>query len=84
MCGINLLAARKKAALQLAWDYLEQVPEDQSEEENQPGGDATSASPETSADSDTLGCHNPPAKKRRVFDFQDLCDPEDDQEQSCN
>jgi len=29
-------------------------------------------------------CHSPPAKKRRVFDFNDLCDPEDDQQQSCN
>ena len=47
-----------------------------------PSCGATSASPETSADSDTLDCHSPPAKKRRVFDFNDLCDPEDDQQQS--
>ena len=33
---------------------------------------ATSASPGTSVDSDTLDCHSPPAKKRRVFDFNDL------------
>jgi len=45
---------------------------------------AISASPGTSADSDTLDCHSPPAKKRRVFDFNDLCDPEDDQQQSRN
>jgi len=56
----------------------------QSEEENQPVSGATSASPRTSADSDTLGCHSPPAKKRRVFDFNDLCGPEDDQQQSYN
>ena len=58
----------------------------QSEEENQPGSGATSASPGTSADSDTLDCHSPPAVnlKRRVFDFNDLCDPEDDQQQSRN
>jgi len=24
---------------------------------------------------------SPPAKTRRVFDFNDLCDPEDDQQQ---
>ena len=56
----------------------------QSEEENQPVSVATSASPGTLADSDTHDCHSPPAKKRRVFDFNDLCDPEDDQEQSRN
>ena len=56
----------------------------QSEEENQPVSGATSDSPGTSADSDTLDCHSPPAKKRRVFDFKDLCDPEDDQQQSRN
>ena len=32
----------------------------------------------------TLDCHSPPAKKRRVFDFKDLCGPEDDQQQSRN
>ena len=31
------------------------------------------------AESDTLDCHSPPAKKHHVFDFKDLCDPEDDQ-----
>ena len=56
----------------------------QSEEENRTVSGATSASPETLADSDTLDCHSPPAKKRRVFDFKDLCDPEDDQQQSRN
>jgi len=56
----------------------------QSEEENQPVSGATSASPGTSADSDTLDCHSSPAKKRRVFYFKDLCDPEDDQQQSRN
>ena len=56
----------------------------QSEEENQPVSDATSASLGTSADSDTLGYHSSPAKKHRVFDFNDLCDPEDDQQQSLN
>ena len=56
----------------------------QSEEENQPVSSATSASPGTSADSDTLDCHSSPAKKRRVFDFKDLCGPEDDQQQSRN
>ena len=45
---------------------------------------STSASPGTSADSDTLDCHSPPAKKRRVFDFKHLCDPEDDHQQSRN
>ena len=30
----------------------------------------------------TFDCHSPPAaKKRRVFDFNDLCDPEDDHQQ---
>ena len=29
-------------------------------------------------------CHKAPAKKRRVFDFKDLCDPEDDQQQNRN
>jgi len=56
----------------------------QPEEENQPVSGATSASPGTSADSDTLDCHMPPAKKRRVFDFKDRCDPENDQQQSRN
>jgi len=56
----------------------------QPEEENQPVSGATSASPGTSADSDTLDCHSPPAKKRRVFDFKGVCDPEDDQQQSRN
>ena len=46
----------------------------QTEEEKQP---ATSASPETSADSNTLDC-------QRVFDFNDLCDPEDDHQQGRN
>ena len=46
--------------------------------------DATSASPGTSAYSDALDCHSPPAKKHRVFDFKDLCDPEDDQQQNRN
>jgi len=46
----------------------------QSEEEKQPVGGGTSASPGTSADSDTLDCHSPPAKKHRVFDVKDLCD----------
>jgi len=46
----------------------------QSEEENRPVSAATSASPGTSADSDTLDCHSSPAKKHRVFDFNDLCD----------
>jgi len=45
---------------------------------------ATPASPGTSADSDTLECHSPPAKKHRVFDFNDLCGPEDDHQQSRN
>ena len=54
----------------------------QSEEEKQPVSGATSASPGTSADSGTLDCHSPPAKKHRVFEFNDLCDPEDDQQQS--
>ena len=56
----------------------------QSEENNQPVSGATPASPGTSADSDTLECHSPPAKKRRVFDFKELRDPEDDQRQSRN
>ena len=55
----------------------------QSEEENLVSG-ATSASLGTSADSDILDCHSPSAKKRRVFDFEDLCDPDDDQQQSHN
>ena len=42
----------------------------ESEEENQPISGATSAFPGTSADSDTLDCHSPPAKKRRVFDWE--------------
>ena len=50
----------------------------QSEEEKQLVSGATSASTQTSADSDTLDCRSPPAKKRRVFNFKDLCDPEDD------
>jgi len=54
----------------------------QSEEENQPVSGATSASLGTSADSDTLDCHSPPAKKCCVFDFKDFCNPEDDQQQS--
>ena len=41
----------------------------QSKEENQPVSGATSASPGTSADIDTLDCHSSAAKKRRVFDF---------------
>jgi len=45
---------------------------------------ATSASSGTSAYSDTLDCHSPPAKKRRVFDFKLLRGPEDDQQQSRN
>jgi len=52
----------------------------QSEEENQPISGATSASPGTLADSDSLDSHSPPVKKRRVFDFKHLCDPEDDQQ----
>jgi len=52
----------------------------QSEEENQPVSGATSAFPWTSADSDTRDCQSPPAKKHHVFDFNDLCDPEDDQQ----
>ena len=56
----------------------------QSEEEKQPVSGATSASPGTLADSDTLDCHSPPAKKRRVSDFNDLCCPDDDQQQSRN
>ena len=56
----------------------------QSEEENQPVSGATSASPGTSADSDTLHCHNPPAKKHRVFDFKELRESEDDQQQNRN
>jgi len=56
----------------------------QSEEENQPVSGATSASQVTSADSDTLDCHSPPGRKRRVFDCKDLCDPENDQQQSHN
>ena len=56
----------------------------QSEEEKQPVSGATSDSRGTLADSDTLDCHNPPAKKRRVFDFKDLCDPEDYQQQIGN
>ena len=52
----------------------------QSQEEKQPVSGATSASPETSADSDALDCHISPAQKRVVFDFKDLCDPEDDQQ----
>ena len=45
----------------------------QSEEENEPVSGARSASPGTSADSDTLDCHDSsPAKKRHVFDFNDL------------
>jgi len=35
-----------------------------SKEEKQPISGATSASPRTSAESDTLDCHSPPAKKR--------------------
>jgi len=54
----------------------------QSEEENQPVSGATSSPPGTSADSDTLDCHSPPAKKHRVFDFTDLSDPEDDHQQA--
>ena len=56
----------------------------ESEEENQPVSGVTSASLGTSADSDTLDCHSSPAKKRRVFDFNDLCDPEDDHQQGRN
>ena len=56
----------------------------QLEEENQPVSGATSASLGTSVDSDTLDCHSSLAKKRRVFHFKDLCDPEDDHQQGCN
>ena len=49
---------------------------------NQPVSGATSASPGTLADSDILDYHSTQAKKRRLFDFNDLCDPEDDQQQS--
>jgi len=53
----------------------------QSEEEKHPVSGATSASPGTLADSNTLDCHSAPAKTHRVFDFKDLCGPEDDQQQ---
>ena len=53
----------------------------QSVEEKQPVSGATSATTGTSADSDTLDCHSPPAKKRRVFDFKCLFGSEDDQQQ---
>ena len=51
-------------------------------EEKQPISGATSASPGTPADINTLDCHSPLAKKRRVFDYNDLCDAEDEQQQS--
>ena len=44
---------------------------------------ATSASPGTSTDSDTLDCHSLPAKKHHV-DFNDLCESEDDHQQGRN
>ena len=53
----------------------------QSKEEKQPVSGATPASLGSSVDSDTLDCHSPPAKKRRVFDFNDPCGPQDDQQQ---
>ena len=56
----------------------------QSEEENQPVSGAKSAYPGTLAESNALDCHRPPATKRCVFDFKDLCGPEDDQQQSRN
>ena len=56
----------------------------QSEYENQPVSSATSASPVTWADSGTLNCHSPPAKKRRVVHFKEFRDPEDVQQQNRN
>ena len=54
----------------------------QSDGENQPVNGATSASPGSSAETNTLDCYySSPVKKRLVFDFKDLCDPEDDQQQ---
>ena len=55
----------------------------QSEEENQPVSGATSASLGTSADSDTLDCHIAHQLISAMsLTFKDLCDPEDDQQQS--
>ena len=60
------------------------VPISSQRKKTSPVSSATSAFPGTSADSDRLDCHNRPAKKRRVFDFNDLCHTEDDHQQSCN
>jgi len=68
----------------MVWNVKSTFSHFQSEEEKQPVSGATSASQGTSADSDTLDCHSPPAKKRRVFDFKDLYSSEDDQQQSRN
>jgi len=54
-------------------------PHSQSEEENQTVSGATSASPGTSTDSDTLDCHSPVFSTLRISE-----DPEDGQQQSCN
>jgi len=60
----------------------------QSEEENQPVSSATSASPGTSADSDTLDCHiahqlrNVVSLTLRISAGQNY--PEDDHQQGCN
>jgi len=43
--------------------------------EKQPVSGATSASPGTSVNSDTLDYRSPPAKKRHVFDFKDSLRP---------
>ena len=57
----------------------------QSEEKNQPVSGATYQllrELRRTVTHSTVIAH--PAKKHCVFDFKDLCDPEDDQQQSCN
>ena len=70
--------------IEMAWWKYSRFSHFQPKEENQPVSGATSASLGTSADSDILDCHSPPAKKRHVFDFKDLYGPEEDQQQSRN
>jgi hypothetical protein len=75
LCSVLIAAERKKAVLQLASELIREV----SLGTGVAGGDAnataTSQSSSTSYTSDLP--EQPPAKKTRFCNFDDLCDPED-------
>ena len=80
---LYVVASRKKAALELAREYIREVPDSatvvtsQKEDDNVPESADTDQAATHKRKASTSNTNEPPAKKKLMLNFQDLCDADD-------